>query len=92
MDKINFSVNRRSGDRHGIIMYSYAPDWRIGRGGGAVAAKRMLKAQFDHKQLLVFLPDKVSTSMNALLKGAEKKGIPVIRKSVPSRGVTAPLP
>ena len=52
----------------------------------------MLKAQFDHKQLLVFLPDKVSTSMSALLKGAEKKGVPVIRKSVPSPNATAPLP
>ena len=71
----------------------YFPNWRRhGRGGGAVAARRMLKAQFDHKQLLVFMPDKVSTSMNALLRGAEKKGIPVIRKSVPSRTATAPLP
>jgi hypothetical protein len=71
----------------------YFPNWRRhGRGGGAVAARKMLKAQFDHKQLLVFLPEKISTSMNALLKGAEKKGIPVIRKSVPSRNATAPLP
>lgn len=65
----------------------YFPNWRRhGRGGGAVAAQKMLKAQFDHKQLLVFLPDKASTSMNALLRGAAKKGIPVIQKIVPSRG------
>jgi hypothetical protein len=71
----------------------YAPNWRRhGRGGGAVAARKMLKAQFDHKQLLVFLPDKISTTMTALLKAAEKKGIPVTRKSVPSRNPTAPLP
>jgi hypothetical protein len=71
----------------------YFPNWRRhGRGGGAVAARKMLKAQFDHKQLLVFLPDKVSTSMNALLKDAEKRRIPVIRNSVPSRNATAPLP
>ena len=70
----------------------YFPNWRRhGRGGGAVAAHNMLKAQFDHKQLLVFLPDKVSISLNALLKGAEKKGIPVIRKSVSSRTAAAPL-
>jgi hypothetical protein len=71
----------------------YAPNWRRhGRGGGAVAARRMLKAQFDHKQLLVFLPDKISTTMTALLKAAEKKGIPVTRRSVPSRNATTPLP
>ena len=71
----------------------YFPNWRRhGRGGGAVAARKMLKAQFDHKQLLVFLPDKISPSMNALLKAAEKKGIPVIRKSVPSRSGAALLP
>jgi hypothetical protein len=71
----------------------YSPNWRRhGRGGGAVAARKMLKAQFDQKQLLVFLTDKISTSMNALIKAAEKKGIPVIRKSVPSRNATAPLP
>jgi hypothetical protein len=71
----------------------YFPNWRRhGRGGGAVAARKMIKAQFDHKQLLVFLPEKISTSMNALLKGAEKKGIPIIRKSIPSRNITAPLP
>jgi hypothetical protein len=71
----------------------YFPNWRRhGRGGGAVAARKMLKAQFDHKQLLVFLPDTISTSMNALLKDADKKGIPVIRNSVPARNATAPLP
>jgi hypothetical protein len=71
----------------------YSPNWRRhGLGGGAVAARKMLKARFDHKQLLMFLPDKISTSLNALMNGAEKKGIPVIRKSVPSRNATAPLP
>ena len=71
-----------------VKLCCYVPNWRRhGRGGGAVAARKMLKAQFDHKQLLVFLPDKISTSMNALLKGAEKKGIPVIRKSVPTAAV-----
>jgi hypothetical protein len=76
-----------------VKLCPYVPNWRRhGLGGGAVAAQKMLRAQFDHKQLLVFLPDKVSTSMNALLRGAEKKGIPVIRKSVPSRDPTAPTP
>lgn len=76
-----------------VKVCNYFPNWRRhGRGGGAVAARRMLMAQFDHKQLLVFLPDKVSTGMNALLSGAEKKGILVIRKSVPSRNATALLP
>jgi hypothetical protein len=68
----------------------YLPNWRRhGRGGGAAAARKMLKAQFDQKQLLVFLEEKVSTSMIALIKGAEKKGIPVNRKSVPSRNTAA---
>jgi hypothetical protein len=71
----------------------YFPNWRRhGPGGGAVAARKMLKAQFDHKQLLLFLADKISATMNALMKGAEKKGIPVIRKSVPSRNATVALP
>jgi hypothetical protein len=75
-----------------VKVYYYFPNWRRhGRGGGAVASRKMLKAQFDHKQLLVFLPDKISTSMNALILGAEKKGIPVIRKNVPSRNATTPL-
>jgi hypothetical protein len=66
----------------------YFPNWRRhGRGGGAVAARKMLKAQFDQKQLLVFLTEKVTTSMNALIRAAERMGIPVIRKSVPSRSV-----
>jgi hypothetical protein len=80
-------------NQHKVKVCYYLPNWRRhGRGGGAVAAGKMLKAQFDHKQLLVFLPDTISTSLNALMKGAEKKGIPVIRKSVPSRNATAPLP
>lgn len=79
--------------RNKVKVCFYLPDWRRhGRGGGAVAAQKMLKAQFDHKQLLVFLPDKVGTSMNALLKGAARKGIPVIQKSGTSRGATVSLP
>jgi hypothetical protein len=73
-----------------VKIFGYLPNWRRhGKGGGAVAARKMLKAQFDQKMLLVFLPEKISTSMNALVRAAEKKGIPVVRKHVPSRN--APL-
>ena len=76
-----------------VRIYCYFPNWRMhGRGGDAVAARRMLKAQFDQKQLLVFLTGKVNTSTNALIKAAEKKGIPVIRKSGPSRHSAVLLP
>jgi hypothetical protein len=76
-----------------VKVCSYFPNWRRhGRGGGAVAARQMLKAQFDQKQLLVFVTEKVSTSMNALMKGAEKKGIPILRKSVPPRNTAEAFP
>lgn len=75
-----------------VKVYRYFPNWRRHkRGGGTQAALRMLKARFDQKHLLVFLPESVRPALTALIKTAEKKKIPVITKTVPSRFPPRPM-
>jgi hypothetical protein len=77
--------------RHKVNVYPYYPNWkRYGRGAPAKVGRQMLRALFDHKILLVFPGAKMSTTIRALIRQAEKAGIEVIRKERSSGNAHVP--
>jgi hypothetical protein len=67
--------------RNNINVCPYLPNWRrYGKGAAAKAGKQMIHAMFDHKTLLVFPGVKISSTIQALIRQAEKVGIEVVRK------------
>jgi hypothetical protein len=65
---------------HKVPIQPFHTDWKkYGRGTGSEVGKRMLRALFDPKLVLAFFTDRVSPTLRAFVRRAEKEGVEVIR-------------